>query len=469
MKILALENSTMSAKAMLYDTVTKSSRVVTRKYGKMYEDLTLHDPEAAFQKMIEVGRDCCAGSDVDMITLSGTWHSVGLFRQDFTPVTPIYLWSNTEASKISRTYRLNSSFANRYYQTTGCMTKAQYPYFKLELLKEKGYSLDKYWIAGQGTYNNWKLTGKYAVTLSMASGSGCLDVRKKEYVTELLERLEISQAQLPELVCSDQAFPLTHEAAKLLKVTPGIPVLLSNPDGALNQIGSGGLSPGVMTVSVGTSSALRMSMPEAMLPEKPRTWCYLSPKGYLAGAAISGGCSSIEWFREKMAQNAPYEQLEHETSAAVPVFLPFLYGERCPGEDDERSGGFCGLKPQHDLKDLYQAVQEGVLFNLRQGYEELSKICGEPQQIRLSGGILNSGIWMQMCADIFGREITVEENPQCSLQGAVVLAMDVLGICPAEQFQAETKRQIVPDTRKAEHYQEKYKQYLNAYQSVQVK
>lgn len=65
----------------------------------MHSDTTLHDPEAVFQKMMEVGRICSAGQKIDMIALSGTWHSVGLFQQDFTPVTPIYLWSNTEASK----------------------------------------------------------------------------------------------------------------------------------------------------------------------------------------------------------------------------------------------------------------------------------------------------------------------------------------------------------------------------------
>ena len=55
----------------------------------MHSDTTLHDPEAVFQKMMEVGRICSAGQKIDMIALSGTWHSVGLFQQDFTPVTPI--------------------------------------------------------------------------------------------------------------------------------------------------------------------------------------------------------------------------------------------------------------------------------------------------------------------------------------------------------------------------------------------
>ena len=467
MKILAMENRTMSAKAMLYDTDTGKSSVMTKRYEEMHSDTTLHDPEAVFQKMMEVGRICSAGQKIDMIALSGTWHSVGLFQQDFTPVTPIYLWSNTEASKISRKYREDKAFAKRYYEMTGCMLKAQYPYFKLELLRQKGYAVNQYRIAGQGTYNNWRLIGKYAVTRSMASGSGCLNIHKKEYAKDLLEEIGVDSGKLPELVDYNETFPLTEDGAKLLGVTPGTPVLLSNPDGAMNQTGSGGLKSGVMTVSVGTSSALRMSVANAVLPEEPHTWCYLSPKGYLAGAAISGGCSSIEWFREKIAQNAPYEQLECREDVDTPVFLPFLYGERCPGENEERSGGFYGLKPYHDRRSMYQAVQEGVLFNLRQGYEELCRICGEPQGIRLSGGILHSPEWSQMCADIFEREISIEENPQCSLQGGVVLAMDVLGCCPAEAFEAETKGIIVPLAEHTGHYREKYQRYLEIYRSAQ--
>ena len=40
------------------------------------------------------------------------------------------------------------------------MLKAQYPYFKLELLRQKGYAVNQYRIAGQGTYNNWRLNRK---------------------------------------------------------------------------------------------------------------------------------------------------------------------------------------------------------------------------------------------------------------------------------------------------------------------
>ena len=139
------------------------------------------------------------------------------------------------------------------------------------------------------------------------------------------------------------------------------------PDGALNQVGAGALKPGVMTFSVGTSGALRMSVEKPILPKKPSTWCYLSPNGWLSGAATSGACNCLDWLKTKFfTPNIPYEAIEAQAGEVedMPIFLPFLFGERCPGWNDEWQGGFCNLLPQHGPADMYHSVQEGVLFNL---------------------------------------------------------------------------------------------------------
>ena len=49
----------------------------------------------------------------------------------------------------------------------------------------------------------------------------------------------------------------------------------------------------------------------------------------------------------------------------------------------------------------------------------------------------------------------------------MVLAMDVLGCCPAEAFEAETKGIIVPLAEHTGHYREKYQRYLEIYRSAQ--
>ena len=49
------------------------------------------------------------------------------------------------------------------------------------------------------------------------------------------------------------------EGAALLGQKEGIPVVPAYPDGALNQIGSGALEQGIMSFSVGTSTAIRIT------------------------------------------------------------------------------------------------------------------------------------------------------------------------------------------------------------------
>lgn len=465
MRILALESSTASAKAMYYDTETKESQVYTESYEAMYADGTLHDTKVVFEKTAAAGRKVLQGRGADVVSLCSTWHSIGLFDDDLEPVTPMYPWSYTGASEICRELRKNAAFAERYYRTTGCMVNATYPFFKLLYLKEQGFDLAKYRPMGQGVYNTFRLTGRRVATRCMASGSGLLDICRKTYASEFLKAAGIPEDRLPELIGAERMYPLTEDGAKALGIKAGTPVIPANADGGLNQIGVGALKKGVMTFSVGTSGAIRLTAEKAVTPSHPSTWCYLSPKSYLSGAAVAGCCSCIDWFRNQVGNGWSYAQLEAKAAEAAdtPVFLPFLFGERCPGWNDERTGGFCRLKPEHGIGAMYRSVQEGVLFNLYHCYQLLTEVNEEPQRIRLSGGILHSEMWTQMCADIFNREMEVDEVQQGSLMGAVVLAMDLMGIVKAENFTAAPGRILRPDPKNAEIYRKKFQRYLSYY------
>lgn len=467
MKILVLEASTASAKAMLYDTATRIYQVQVSKYPAMFTDVTLHDAETVFRTVMELGRKAVQGQAVDMISLSGTWHSVFLADRNMAPKTPVYLWSNTDAANISGRLRKEKRYVREYYQKTGSMVNAIYPFFKLLHLKECGYNLEEYFIMDQGSYLTYRLTGERAVTPCMASGSGLFNIRTRLFDEDILKQAGIKQEQLGSLVPYHNTFPLNREGAELLGVRSGIPVLPANADGGLNQIGAGAVEEGIMTFSVGTSGALRMSAAAAVLPENPAIWCYLSPKGYLSGAATSGCCSCIEWFRDKVAAGKySYEELEQNKEMALdaPIFLPFLFGERCPGWRDERTGGFEGIRPWHDIQDLYRSVQEGILFNLWQCAQELEKQYGAAKCIRLSGGILNSSKWTQMCADIFGREMEIDGVQQGSLMGGAILAMEVMGeIGDVREYKPLPARVVRPNERKAELYQERFGRYLEEY------
>lgn len=466
MSILILEASTASAKAMLYEIQTGHYEVTVARYsGGSVSDK--QDAQAVYHSLCKAARTLLAGrKTVQMIVLNTTWHSLLLCDRALQPCSPVYLWSHLQAAEICRSLRDNKDWAQRFYERTGCQVNASYPFFKLLWYGSQHGKLSELRIADLGSYLAYCLTGAYGITQSMVSGSGLMALQTLDYDAELLEQAGISQNQLPEIFPSDQTFPLSAEGAAQLDLPCGIPIMLANPDGGMNQVGAGALLEGNMTLSVGTSGALRLSVSQPNTTQNHGLWCYRSPKGWLAGAATSGACNCIDWVRAQLfAPGTDYREMEG--SAFVqdrPLFLPFLFGERAPGWDAERRGGFLLMRSSHTAQDCYQAVQEGILFNLYQCYERLCADYGRPQCIRLSGGILHSQRWTQMCADIFGRTMQAEQNTQSSLMGGAVLAMEKLGaIREAALFTPPVREIIVPDAGRHAEYLRQYKKYLEFY------
>ena len=110
MKILALEASTSSAKAMLYDVENGTFETVTHAYTKDYSrcDEPLQ-AEETFLEMLLAGREVMDKNDtehgtpgncarqIELITLVGVWHSVFLCGTDMVPRSPVFHWSHTGA------------------------------------------------------------------------------------------------------------------------------------------------------------------------------------------------------------------------------------------------------------------------------------------------------------------------------------------------------------------------------------
>lgn len=480
MWILVLESSTTSAKAMVYDLETGEISEKTHPYPKMFEDGGLHDADVVFEETASLGRmlaeEACGehfAEKIAAVALGGAWHGVMLCSKDMKPASPVCQWTYTGAAPVCSRLRKDKEFAHAYYHRTGCMVNATYPAFKLVHLREQGRDLENYYIMGQSTYNNYRLTGRRIVSRCMVTGAGLLNVHTKDYDEETLKLSGITKENFCQLVDSTETSPLTEEGAAVLGLKPGIPVVVGNSDGGLNQVGVGASKKGVMTFSVGTSGAMRLSVDRPTIPETPSTWCYLSPKGWLAGAATAGCTNCIDWFVDQVAGRArgvkiDYGMLEqgtHEKIEDTPTFLPFLFGERCPGWNDERQGGFYGILPHHELSDLYRSVQQGVLFNLYHCYRLLTDVAGSPDRIKLSGGILHSKAWTQMCADIFGHDMEIDESKQSSMMGAAVLAREVLGdLGDASDFEPHVREVVKPDMGRHELYMKQFEKYMKLYE-----
>jgi gluconokinase len=477
--ILALEASTTSAKALLYNAAAnKVERVVSEPYGETAwpEKVAggLHDPRAVAACAFKLGRQVCEGvNGIEAVALCGTFHSVlvagagnGGASGGIEPLTPTYTWMSPIAENVTARLRKDQSWTNEYYRRTGCMVHALYPAFQLLRLREDGFNFRDARVMSESGYLFYLLTGIHRETACTNSGGGLINLQSRGWDEETLAFAGLKNENMGTLTDYRSPLPLSHQGAGLLGLPEGIPVLPSYPDGALNQTGAGALRKGVMTFSMGTSAALRLSTEKPLVSDTRSTWCYLSPSAYLAGAAVSGACNCVDWIKNALFPLTSYANVESEKPnyQNMPYFLPFIFGERCPGWNDNRRGGFHALSSAHTPKDMYYSVLEGVLFNLYQCYEALTVTAGAPEQIQLSGGILNSPHWKEMCASLFGRDIHCAKIPHVSLIGGAVLAMEVCGyISKKEDYKIDINEVIHPNMDEHKILAGRYTKYKEYY------
>ncbi|MFW5999623.1 MAG: gluconokinase [Halanaerobiaceae bacterium] len=475
MNILALEASTSAAKAVIYDVEKKQVLNSTdRTYGSDVGNVATQDPEGVWQCLQTCARELLQEEkvEIDMVAPVSTWHSFLLLDEEREPVGEILTWANSEAADYVRQFRDENGLDAGFYRKTGCPVHGIYPLWKWMYLRETGQITlpDRVNISSKPGYIFEQLTGEPGVSRSTASGTGLLNIYSLDWDDDILDFSRLNRGQLAPLRELDYRAPLKKSVAKKLGLNSGVPVMIPGPDGAFNQIGSGALSGGIMTLSVGTSGALRMAVREPLLPERPSTWCYYAGGGKrLAGAAISGAGNCVNWFKEQVNHNnSSLEELDSLAAEVIqseaPYFLPFLYGERCPGWRDGRTGGFCGLRGNHSTGQLYYAILEGILFNLYHCYRILVEEGESPEEINVSGGIVNSPLWLQMAADIFSRELVVSRIKDASSLGAVAVALKAAGILDSLADFSPAKSSIIrPGEERTGMYRERFDQYLDWY------
>ena len=123
------------------------------------------------------------------------------------------------------------------------------------------------------------------------------------------------------------------------------------------------------------------------------------------------------------------EQCDHENA---PYFLPFIFGERAPGWDDHRLGSFSNLRPYHTTADMYYAVLEGVLMSIKHNYSILINVMRKKaEHIDISGGLLNSPIWLTMASNILNATLYEYRNEHASLTGAIYVGLKAGGELPS--------------------------------------
>jgi xylulokinase len=280
-----------------------------------------------------------------------------------------------------------------------------------------------------------RLTGEFATDVSDASGMLLLDVARRRWSKKLLEKLELDESLLATCYESEQVTgKLTPAVAKLLGLTTDCVVVGGAGDCAANAVGTGVVTRGTLSNSIGTSGVMFVHADELQVDPLGRlhTFCHaVHGKWHMMGVSLSAG-GSLQWFAEQVCKDVAkgknvYDLLNAEAEKVPPgseglFFLPYLAGERTPHADPLARGCLIGLTLAHSRGHLARSIMEGVTYALRDSLAIIRELGVPVKEIRVSGGGSKSPLWRQMQADVFGQDVVTINAEQGPAYGVALLA-----------------------------------------------
>ncbi len=247
-------------------------------------------------------------------------------------------------------------------------------------------------------YVRFRLTGDHASDPSDSAGTLWLDVAKRRWSEEMLGVCGLDERQMPRLHEGNEITgTVLPEIASLLGIPP-VPVAAGAGDNAAGAIGVGAVAPGDACISLGTSGVI-FAVSNGYAPNPAQAvhaFCHALPGRWHQMGVVLSAAACLDW----VAQLGGFADVATALAAAeahrerpVPVFLPYLSGERTPHNNPHATGALVGLTSETTRGALVRAVLEGVAFAMADAAAAIRVAGTRIDRLWVIGGGARSQFW----------------------------------------------------------------------------
>ena len=433
--IIGMDIGTTASKGVLYQENGKKVAELAIPYPLIQEkvDQAEEDPQVIFDAVQKIIFDLSksVSGKISAISWSSQMHSLIGLGKDNQLLTNSLTWADNRSRDFVDKAK-KSGLANNIYQKTGMPPHPMAPVYKLLWIKEKLpelFTQVQKWI-GIKEYIIWRLTGKMMTDTTMAAGTGLLNLDTLSWDKDLFKQINLTEEKMPVLDKPEAIVGnVMPDYVQKLGLNSKTKIILGASDGYLSTIGVGVLDEKSFALNVGTSGAVRVVAPRAVIDSEKHFFCYpVDKKHYLLGGPVNNGGIVFEWARKTIF--GPDQTAEDFINVAetVPagsnglIFHPYLGGERAPIWNAQARGSFIGLTRNHTKPQMARSVLEGIVFNLLGAARGLREEIGEPDALKVTGGFVRSDFVRQLIADIFNLPVIVIKNDQSGTLAAMFLA-----------------------------------------------
>jgi xylulokinase len=496
MSLLGLDIGTTGCKAIAFSVDGKPLAHSYREYGEMYPrpGWAEIDPNKVWKCVSEVISDVAYQVKISdpvkalsVTTLGEAWTPIA---EDGT------ILANSMTSVDNRSIEQSESWKDtlgreKVFQITGMSPHPSFSINKMMWLKKERPDIynkaKKFLLYEDFTY--YKLGLEPTIDYSLAGRTLAFDIRKKRWSDEMLSIADIDPSKLATPRPSGEIVGVIPSAiADQLGLPKGTVGVTGGHDQPVNALGGGVVTEGVAVDGLGSVECVVVAFNDPPLNEKMMNFNYpiyphVKQGMYVSLAFSYTGGNLLRWYRNNFAQDMVQESqktgvdvydliLKDIPKDPTRIFvMPHFVGSGTPALDPDSKGVIAGLTLGTTREQFVKALIEGVTYELRYYLTALEDCANvKIDRLRAMGGGAKSPMWLQLKADITGKEVVALAISECGCLGAAILAGVGIGeyssVDEAVKALVKVKEAYQPDPEMHKRYTECYGIYSELYPTV---
>jgi glycerol kinase len=441
MAILAIDAGTTGVTVLV---VEATGEITARGYSEFEQHFpnpgwVEHEPEQIWQATLAAGKLALENSpNIEAIGITNQRETVVLWdRETLTSPRRAIVWQDRRTSAIVDDLKASGVEA-KIREKTGLGLDPYFTSTKLVWIQQNepeiwdGVVSGRYAVGTVDSYLVARLTdgASHITDASNASRTQLCNIHNGNWDSELLEVFGVPIEALPTIVPNSGRLA-ECDPKSFLGISAPITGMAGDQQAAL--FGQAAFSTGDMKCTYGTGAFLLVNTGNSVVKSDHgllTTIAWQSPEGEityaLEGSVFVAG-SAVQWLRDGLGiieESKDVEALasQVETSGGV-VFVPALTGLGAPWWNPDVRGSIFGITRGTTDAHIARATLEAVAFQVADLVDAFAKDLGrQPETLKVDGGMSRNNLFMQIQADVLGKEIQRAKYVETTGLGAAYLA-----------------------------------------------
>ncbi|MEP7211696.1 MAG: glycerol kinase GlpK [Acidobacteriota bacterium] len=440
--ILALDQSTTSSRAIVFDRESRVISVSQNEFTQIYPQpgWVEHDPEEIWRTQVQAAADAMnrAGLIARNVAACGITNqretTILWNRQTGEPIHNAIVWQDRRTSAFCDEIR--SAHADTIRSKTGLEVDAYFSASKIGWLLDNVAGAREMAQKGElcfGTIDSWliwRLTGGrvHATDVSNASRTMLFDINSLEWDDELLGIFDIPRSVLPQIRSSSENYGEIEMPSQI----SGIPISGVAGDQQAALFGQACFAKGATKNTYGTGCFMLQNVGDSPVRSEHRllatvAWQIGGRTEYALEGSVFIGGAVIQWLRDSLGIIQTSSDVE-ELAASVTdnggvYFVPAFAGLGTPYWDQDARGLLIGLTRGTGRGHIARAAVESMAF---QTSELLTAMQADSEavldELRVDGGASRNNFLLQFQSDILQIPVKRSAISETTALGAAYLA-----------------------------------------------